>query len=465
MKIKRYFASDIRQAIRMVREEQGPDAVILSNRRVDGGVEIVAALDYDESAVRRMASEQQDAAIARAAKAAAGPAQVPSPAQPVSPQPVSRPASQPAGTPYLNKETRPSELQPPSFVARRYTPESDEELNFDLPSKFEPAPRPARKAAELQSEIVWSQDPSLLAMRDELQLLRGLLENQLSGLAWRDMKQQHPLRIKTLEKLMQMGLSPALCRDIADQIQYSDEMAHNWRQALGLLAARLPVTNDDILNHGGTVALIGPCGVGKTTTAAKLAARYTLRHGPGKVALVTTDGYRVGAHQQLRTYGQILGAPVHVAKDGEDLREILSSLRDKSLVLIDTAGMSQRDVRLSEKFAMLEQSGLNLRTYIVLAASSQRATLDDVLRRFGKVHLDGAILTKLDEASLLGEAISALVQQQLPVAYLSDGQAVPEDLHPARSNSLVNRCVTLMQQYSEAPAEEQMAMTFGRMAG
>ena len=455
MKIKRYFASDIRQAIRMVREEQGPDAVILSNRRVDGGVEIVAALDYDESAIRRMASAQQDEAIARAAKISKE-----------ATRPVPAPQSAgPSTTVYSNKETRPSEVSSAAFVAQRYKPEPEEALNFELPSKFDAPPPNTAKPATVQPEIVWSQDPSLVAMREEMHMLRSLLENQLSGLAWRDMKQQHPLRIKTLEKLMQMGLSPGLCRDIADQIQYSHDMSHNWRQALGLLAARLPVTNDDILTHGGIVALIGPCGVGKTTTVAKLAARFTLRHGPGKVALVTTDGYRVGAHQQLRTYGQILGAPVHVAKDADELRVLLASLRDKSLVLIDTAGMSKRDVRLSEQFAVLNQSVLALRTYVVLSASSQRAALDDVLRQFGKVQLDGAILTKLDEASLLGEAISTLVQQQLPVAYLSDGQAVPEDLHPTRSNSLVNRCITLMQQYSEAPAEEHMAMTFGRVAG
>ncbi len=452
MKIKRYFASDIRQAIRLVREEQGPDAVILSNRRVEGGVEIVAALDYDESAVRRMANCEDSAA--RVEAPAMRPEPVLASAAPAEPAPVA-PVPEP---------------DPSPFVARRATPEEvDEALDFALPSKYGLSPgckeeRPSRRH-QAQPEVVWSQEPSLMAMRDEMKELRSLLENQLTGLAWREMKRDNPQRIKLLEKLLQMGLSPDLCHELAAQIQYRPDMAQNWRQALGLLASRVDVTHDDILTHGGTVALIGPCGVGKTTTIAKLAARYTLRHGAGKVALVTTDSFRIGAHHQLRTYGQILSAPVHMAKDGAELQSILESLRDKSLILIDTAGMSQRDVHLSEQFAMLNHRGLSLRTYIVLSASSQRATLDDVLRQFGKVQLDGAILTKLDEAAILGEAISALVQYHLPVAYLSDGQAVPEDLHPARSNSLVNRCVTLMQQYSHAPSEEQLAVTFGRMAG
>lgn len=461
MKIKRYFASDIRQAIRMVREEQGPDAVILSNRRVEGGVEIVAALDYDETVVRRIASAGPVTAAA-----------APKDASETADAPFTPPAENPAvaaESPVVQVAQRNAE--PAAFVARRQQPEEelDAVLDFAMPSRLGLSPgskeeRPSKRRTA-QPEIVWSQEPSLVAMRDEIRQLRSLLENQLSGLAWREMKQQHPQRIKVLEKLLQMGLAPDLCNDIANQIRYGQDMAANWRQALGLLASQITVTHDDILTHGGVVALIGPCGVGKTTTIAKLAARYTLRHGAGKIALVTTDSFRIGAHHQLRTYGQILGAPVHLAKDGQALQEIVTSLHDKSLILIDTAGMSQRDLTLSEQFAMLSQQGIDLRTYVVLAASSQRATLDEVLRQFCKVELDGAILTKLDEAAILGEAISALVQYHLPVAYLSDGQAVPEDLHPARSNSLVNRCVTLMQQYSHAPSEEQMAVTFGRMAG
>ncbi|MGM0592958.1 MAG: flagellar biosynthesis protein FlhF [Pseudomonadota bacterium] len=432
MKIKRYFATDMRQAIQMVREAQGPDAVILSNRRVDGGVEIVAAVDYDESVVAQMA---QESPVQRAE------------AKP-SPSAQETPAQRFASTAEAVAErARPTQTAP--------TP------------KNEPAPTAEPERAprtEAAAKIEWSQEPTLVAMREEIQMLRGMLESQLNGLAWNNMKQQNPQRTKLLERLLQMGLHPALCRTIADNIHYQKDMNQNWRQALKLLAGQLPVTHDDILNHGGLVALVGPTGAGKTTSVAKLAARYTLRHGPGRVALVTTDSYRIGAHHQLRSYGQILGAPVHVARDGEQLREILVSLQGKSLVLIDTAGMSQRDIRLSEQFGMLQQTGLPIRSYAVMSASSQRRALEEVIQSFSKVELDGAILTKLDEAAVLGEALSVLAQNQLPVAYISDGQRVPEDLHPARSNSLVNRCVSQMQ-HTERPAEESLMMEFGRMAG
>ena len=256
-----------------------------------------------------------------------------------------------------------------------------------------------------------------------------------------------------------------MSNQIADRLDYKGDMVATWRQALSQLAGQVTVTNDDIINHGGIVALIGPTGVGKTTTAAKLAARYTLRHGAGRVALVTTDSYRIGAQQQLNTFGKILGAPVHVAKDANELREILLALRDKSLVLIDTAGMSPRDVRLTEQLSMLYQTGLPVRSYAVLAASAQRRSLEEVIQTFSKIELDGTILTKLDETTGLGEALSVVVQYALPVAYISDGQRVPEDLHPARSNNLINRSLSMMQDFAERPSQEQLATSFGGMVG
>ena len=414
MKIKRYFAKEMRQAIQMVREEQGADAVILSNRRVDGGVEIVAAVDYDEALVHRMAEEQQ-----------------PRPSS-VAPQPAAPAPRNPAAT-------------------RHAAEWLDEEV--------------AVAAAAPRAEIVWSQEPSLVAMREELQGLRGMLESQLSGLAWGEMKRMQPLRAKLLERLTQLGLSAEVSSQVAERVDYKGGMQGAWRQALASLAGQVQVTDDDIINHGGIVALIGPTGVGKTTTAVKLAARYTLRHGPGRVALISTDSYRIGARQQITIFGKILGAPVHQAKDANALREVLLSLRDKSLVLIDTAGMSPRDVRISEQLSMLYQTGLPVRSYLLLSAAVQRRSLEAVIRTFNRVQLDGVILTKLDEATGLGEALSVVVQHQLPVAYISDGQRVPENLHPARSNNLINRSISLMQEFAERPSQEQLATTFGALAG
>jgi flagellar biosynthesis protein FlhF len=407
MKIKRYFAPDMRQAIRLVREKQGPDAVILSNRRVDGGIEIVAAVDYDETLIHKMAQGDEGHSA---------------------PEAATRPPEPPAAEP----------------------PE-------DVPRARPASPRSAAGAVE------WSQEPTLVAMREEIKTLRGILEGQLSGLAWGEETRRHPLRAKLLERLMGLGLSPAMCRDLADGVHYEQDPEHNWRQALGLLAQRLPITDDDILSHGGVVAVVGPTGVGKTTTVAKLAARFTLRHGPNRVALVTTDSYRIGAHQQLRTYGRILGAPVYVANNAEELAQTLESLDDKQLVLIDTAGMSQRDIRLSEQLAMLRQGSPRVRTYVVLSATTQRASLAEVVDSFRGAQPAGCILTKVDESRALGEVLSVVAEQRLPVAYVADGQRVPEDMHPARAHTLVSRSVALAQAQGESVGEERMAFAFGDM--
>lgn len=383
MKIKRYFAPDIRQAIRKVRDEQGPDAVILSNRKVDGGVEIVAAVDYD-GFLADIGAEPRAGA------------------------PAARPAA--------------------GRVERE-----------------EMIPEASRADA--------SGDP-IAAMGRELQSLRGMLEHQLSGLAWGELGRRHPQRVLLIRKLRELGLSAALAQKIGNEIPEQPDMERVWRQALALLAHYLPVTNDDILTHGGVIALVGPTGVGKTTTVAKLAARALLRHGPKSVALVTADDQRIGAHEQLRIYGQILDLPVRVARDHQSLAAALAELRHHRLVLIDTAGMSQRDVRLAEQLSLVRAGSPAVKLYLVLAANGQIAALEETVAAFGAARVHGAILTKVDEASSLGGALSVLSAHGLPTAYVSEGQRVPEDLAPARSHSLVSRCVGVMQQTREALARQ-----------
>lgn len=403
MKIKRYFAPDMRQAIRKVREEQGPDAVILSNRRVNGGVEIISALDYDESLFGEVAQRN------------------PAPAPSAPGAPATAPEHRPAG-------------EPPAEETRRVS-------------------------------VEWSQDPTLVEMRREIKTLRGMLENQLSHLTWSDLARRHPLKARLLERLSEMGISPEVGREIVARAADTGEPDQAWRQALAVLAHRIPVTDDDILSHGGVVALVGPTGVGKTTMVAKLAARFALRHGKRHVALVSTDNFRIGAYEQLHTYGQLIGVPVYSATDPQELARILGELCDKRLVLIDTAGMSQRDMRLSEQLATLHGGDPAVRTYLVLSANTQLATQNEVVQAFRRTRLDGCILTKLDEAVSLGAALSAVVRHGLPVAYVGDGQRVPEDMHPARAHSLVSRAVALIQQRGQQEGTEDEPHTNGSNHG
>jgi flagellar biosynthesis protein FlhF len=374
MKIKRFFAPDIRQAIRRVRETLGPDAVILSNRSVEGGVELVAAIDYHESAF-----------AAPAAPAAVAPA----PAAPVE-APISPPPA-----------------------------------------------RPAR--------VEWSQDPAIVAMRREMQAMRRMMETELGGLAWRELGQRRPHTRELLRRLMDLGLPAGMAKTVADRVGEPEDLEQGWRKALYLLASALPVSGTDLLDDGGIVAVIGPTGVGKTTTIAKIAARFVMRHGARHLALLATDQFRIGAREQLHTYGRILNVPVRSAGSVEELESALNAFADRRLVLIDTAGMSPRDVRLSEQLAMLRVGDRPVRRYLALAANTERTALERAVKAFSEVACDACVLTKADEAGRLGAPLATLIANRLPLAYVADGQRVPEDLQLARAHTLVTRAAQLLE--------------------
>lgn len=486
MKIKRYFAENMRTAIRLVREEQGADAVILSSRPVDGGVEVVAAVDYDAELITDMANDvPEEVATEKRTQRSPVPSASASRTSKYD-QDVNFPKADFAQR-QLKKE-RPK-LQPipqgadgvfqPTASRLAESQKSDSGVDhFNIPASFPGATKAndilastsARQAKrKLASEpsglqVEWSQDPALQQMREEIQSLRKIMLTQLNGFAWGETSRTHPLYIQLMQYLLQLGLSPELCRELSSEVDLTDNMGTNWRQAMTALSSRIEVSQDDILTQGGVVALLGPTGVGKTTTAAKLAARYTLRHGANRVALVTTDCYRIGAYQQLRTYGRILGISVHVANSGEELRQTLDLLNDKELVLIDTAGVSLKDERLTEQNEMLQNSGHAIRRYVVLSTTTQRSTLQEVVQSYRPYGLHGAIMTKLDETKALGEGLDVAISSQLPIAYICDGQNVPEDIHPARANNLINRSVESMQQPSDEPDEEYLAMTFGKLS-
>ena len=200
--------------------------------------------------------------------------------------------------------------------------------------------------------------------------------------------------------------------------------------------------DDEVLQQGGVIALVGPTGVGKTTTAAKLAARYALRNGTSRVALVTTDAFRIGAQEQLRAFGSLIGVPVYAVNEISELHQTLEMLQDKALVIIDTAGLSQRDMQLLEQLAALRTGEIQIDPYLVVSATTQQQALDETVAVFNRIELKGAILSKLDEGGALGAAISVLLRHQLPLLYLGDGQRVPEDLQVARGRDLVDRLVS-----------------------
>lgn len=382
MKIKRFVASDMRQAMRMVRDEQGPDAVILSSRRLSSGTEILVAVDYDESVVAQMGE-------------AAAPITLP-------PQPRVKPG------PESRRRDAPAPSAPPVLA----------------------------QAAGRTGD----QEEALGAMGSELRRLRAALEHQLRRL---DEKDVNPVKEELLTRMDRLGIGRALAESVVTEVGRQDHSPDRaWAAACRTLSARMAVVGDDIVNSGGVMALIGPTGVGKTTTVAKLAARFALRFGRKRVALITTDAYRIGAQEQLLTFGEILGIPVEAAVTRGELSQALQRHGHKKLVLVDNAGLSQRDLRLAAQLADLECIPF-VKTYLVISCATQASGLDEIFGAFGKGRLQGCILTKLDEAVSLGPVIDALVRHQLLLTYACDGQRVPEDIHPGFSADLVARAEEL----------------------
>jgi len=280
---------------------------------------------------------------------------------------------------------------------------------------------------------------------DEIRSLRKMFEQHLAGAAWGESARSEPVKTEILRQMLDAGFSPRLSREMLAQLprELKATQALTWVKGVADRTLQTIDAESDIVDRGGVYALVGPTGVGKTTTTAKLAARCVLRHGASKVALVTTDGYRIGAHEQLRIYGRILGVSVHLVKDADELKQTLLDLQHKHMVLVDTMGMSQRDRMVGEQVAMFGDS--HVKRLLLLSATSRGDTLDDVVRAYNGPDLAGCILSKVDEATGLASALDVIIRHGLRLHYVSNGQRVPEDLH------LPNRAYLLHRAFKDLP--------------
>ncbi|MBT2335638.1 flagellar biosynthesis protein FlhF [Variovorax paradoxus] len=296
-----------------------------------------------------------------------------------------------------------------------------------------PVPAPAAAPAPLAPESVLG----------ELHSMRCMIEEQLAGVAWNEKQRRDPMRGRLLRTLLGAGFSARLSKAMLEHLPTGQSYAQGMAFVRSELIRTLPVHEDEdaLLAQGGVYALMGPTGVGKTTTTAKLAARCVMRFGADKLALVTTDSYRIGAYEQLRIYGQILNVPVYAVKDAADLHLVLQDLRDKHMVLIDTVGMSQRDRAVSDQIAMLCSSQRPVKRLLLLNATSHGDTLNEVVHAYrhgSGSDLAGCIFTKVDEATHPGALIDTVIRHRLPVHYVSSGQKVPENLMRADRAQLVD---------------------------
>jgi flagellar biosynthesis protein FlhF len=438
MKIKRFVGPDMRRVIAMIRDEQGPDAVILSSQAVAGGVEIVAAVDYDEDLVSRLALQNAVQTDSRSGTQAASGSEVAPEvaAKADTSDQRRRPAAKAAAEPQAEAEEAPRNTS--EWLAR--VAEAAQQAAEPAPRQ---APKPRRaeasksKVKDAGASIQWSPDPALKAMQQELGMMKQLLQEQFAHLAWADMKTFQPRRAALMRRIKALGLEPELAGSLAADVAGIEDVGKAWREVIFNLGRRVRVAAEDPVDQGGVFALVGPTGVGKTTTIAKLAARHCLRYGPESLLLISTDGFRIGAQRQLEAFATILGVNVRQADSAEELGKLLDQYRQRRLILIDTAGMAPSDCRLAERLKLLSIRS-HIRSYLVLAANMQAGVMRRAVSCFGGTALAGVALTKIDETGGLGAALSVLIGSQLPAVWLSDGQRVPEDLKSAKPVHMIS---------------------------
>ena len=497
MKIKRFVAKDMRTALIQIKEELGADAVIMSNKKIPEGVELMAAIDHAQAPEVKEAvttpngqhNIDNDVVSIRSQQVQATTNNTTQNENTASQPPVdslsallNRSIQQPEQASLnaaniapeqqnVNRADANIEQQLKSFTDRLAqnahqpsTQESTANSAVNVTAQERLVAESATQASATQP-MQASANNDIEQMRQEMHSIRQLLEHQVSGLMWQDMAQKDPVKAVLVNRLMQMGVTEELAEQIASYIPNSINEDQAWQHAKQLLAQQLNTTGNDIIHKGGVVSLIGPTGVGKTTTVAKLAARFAQIYGADQVVMISTDSYRIAGFEQLATYGRIIGCQVKMAKDSQSLDLLLQQYAKKKLVLIDTAGMGQRDMRLAEHLATLvTNSRVKIRNYLVLAANTQQRVMQENVQRFKKIPLAGCIYTKLDESLSVGEIITTAIQNGLPIGYLTDGQRVPEDIKVANAEKLVTLAERMTNKYNTQQFSRPMPMTAAAMA-
>ncbi len=560
MKLKRFVAKDMREALLMIRDELGPDAIIMSNKRMAEGVEIVAGVDdtktnkakpaiKDEQALRSLVNDKEglekflamqkqarnakkqnpfennvktleDDSVSISLKGARamesetyappqarGIVKKPSTTNIVANVESNKEALFGTGSSYASSLTeildRQASLQQSqnlnkvSQVNLNVYEEEEEEPQLQMPMHLhsqitkdsgnaslnqqkivksqnndeqDEAPRPLSESQELQSLFSKSKvkiakeehektngietfdvndnanNKDIQSLSEEVLAIRKLLQFELSGLFSETKAREEPVRAMVEKLLVSAGFDQEISSSLVKEISVDASFNFAWRELSSILESHIKVSDDEIIKKGGIVALIGPAGVGKTTTLAKLAARFVMKYGPEKVAIVSADHYRIGAFEQIKTYGRIMGCTALSVKSITELPEIMYTLKDKSLVLVDTAGVGLKDERFGTQLAQLKmQSSLNIKHYLVLPATAHRRVLTQAYNHFKDIGLNGLVLTKIDESFGLGDALSLSIKENLPLSYVTDGQRVPEDLSVPDAHMLTLKALSCVE--------------------
>ncbi len=534
MKLKRFVAKDMKEALTLVKDELGDDAIIMSNKRVAAGVEIVAGVEslpvnkpispvgfrptgdgapinaaagrsLDEDQVQlstNQAKPQNDRRLigGKSQAYAQSLIEILERQKAMSKEQgdkllsdiAAKTQQQSSGDreyDYLQARRSQADSLKGTGVSRIINPVSgDDDMAVENkkagPSRIDPSldedadlfktpPLPLAQQREFKNFFVKSKTKQekddyeskagidtyrqsaaadaavrkdLEKMRAEVENIRKLLQFELAGLMQDNRSRQEPVKAMIFKLLVSVGFSDKVADSLVNKLPAEITFNGAWRELLSILERSILTGDDEIVSKGGIVTLIGPAGVGKTTTLAKLAARFVMRYGPQRVAIVTADHYRIGAVEQIKTYGRIMGCSTFAVKNIAELPQLLYTLSDKSLILVDTAGVGFKDERFNAQLSQLKlQSSLQLKHYLVLPCTTQRKVLQHAYDHFASIGLVGLILTKIDECQNVGDALSLCIEMKLPISYITDGQRVPEDLDIPNPNALARRALSAVE--------------------
>jgi flagellar biosynthesis protein FlhF len=475
MKIKRYFSQDYKNAVEVVESEIGCNAVIISKHHVNDGVAVTAVVDEEETCASALQFSSNQTSITES------PAEIHDDLQ--------QQSSSANHVRFLNNDKRFTDIDNISANASsgndsctktiRSSSKNCKGTGQDESQRGSAYRKPGissgclltkkstmhsatehdsmtkvvmRSKHDDNNEMLSKSNP---VERHHYEQLNSLVEQQIIEHAWGDVARKNPLRAQLIRKLLKLEIHPVIIQKVTDSISGDNAALKSvFPHALALIANQLPIFKQDVTACGGTVALFGATGAGKTTTIAKMAARYALKNGPGKVGLVTTDGNRLGAKEQLGIYSEILGIPLKVVRDDIELLDALNAFSEKPFVLIDTAGMGPKEVSSSKYFDLFTGAITQIKNLLVLPATSHRSALEKNISAFQGIPFDGSIISKLDETASLGGLLSVAIMKDLPVAYYSNGQKIPDDFHLARAHSLVSYAVSVAEDISDTQPVE-----------
>lgn len=429
---QKFTAANSAEALKMVREKMGSDAMILSSKDVDEGVEIVA---ISPDALAHLASQRNPFLANKSNGASISLTPAPLPNTPVFEE--------------LPKEVFPKITTPPMDVRGLIVKDIITNAPAEASNDAAPASTFQQNTSTPVASSAPAESPRVEHLITEIEEVKKMLQSHLASNYWNNLQQESISHAEVTKTLLSAGFSPKLCAELVQNLSDSTDLKTLLAEVQKRLEQSIKTIDPlDAFDRGGIFAFIGPTGVGKTTTVAKVAARCVLRYGRNQVALLSTDTYRIGAQEQLKVFARILGLPVISLRDSEDLESKLNELSQRHIILLDTAGVNQRDVLMIEQSQLLKEGSRDAHRILVMSSTTDLRTQEDVIMLHNQASIDanqsrimGAIITKTDEAAQIAPVLDSLMRHELPLMFLSNGQRVPEDLSQANVAYLAHRAM------------------------